>query len=82
MLNLKMPGVLKQAAESVTEEIESLDIIEWARDGDLGSLPDASARAFGHWLAGCWGDWTEDPETTVKNVLEGAVSDWCGGRTF
>lgn len=82
MINLKMPGVLKQTAVSVADEIEALDIIEWARDGDLGSLPDASARAFGRWLDANWGEWTEDLEATVKDVLEGAVVDWCGGRTL
>lgn len=57
-------------------------ILDWALDPELGSLPGMSGRAFTNWLDICWEDWAADPEATVKSVLEGAVSDWCGGRTF
>ena len=56
---------------------------EWALDKETGGqLPDASGRAFAVWLDNNWNEWTEDEEATVKSVLEGAVSDWCGGRSF
>lgn len=57
-------------------------IFSWAADPEHGGLPERSARGFADWLSGCWSDWTEEPETTVKDVLEGAVSAWCGGRSF
>lgn len=59
-------------------------IQEWATgEGPTeGQLPKASGRAFAEWLNNGWNDWTEEGETTVKDVLEGAVSDWCGGRSF
>lgn len=56
--------------------------LAWARDPEHGGLPLESARGFANWLSNCWADWTEDPEATVKDVLEGAVTEWCGGRTF
>jgi hypothetical protein len=56
-------------------------IIAWAEDPELGGLPARSARGFADWISGCWSDWTEEP-VTVKDVLEGAVTDWCGGRVM
>lgn len=55
-------------------------ILGWAMDPDHGGLPQASAKAFANWLDNNWEDWTEEPQTTTKEVLEGAVTDWCGGR--
>lgn len=57
-------------------------IFAWARDPEHGGLPERSARAFADWLSNVWADWTDDEGVTVKAVLEGAVTDWCGGRTF
>lgn len=57
-------------------------VLAWALDPDLGGLPRYSARPFAEWISNVWADWTEDPEVTVAGVLDGAVSDWCGGRTF
>lgn len=54
-------------------------IMDWAADPDHGGLPRASARAFANWLTDNWYDWA-DNEGTVEDVLEGAVTDWCGGR--
>lgn len=59
-------------------------IREWAigMKPTEGQLPGVSAAAFASWLDHMWEDWTGEPERTVKDVLEGAVADWCGGRTF
>jgi len=57
-------------------------ILAWARDPEHGSLPERSARSFADWLSNVWADWTDDEGVTVEAVLQGAVSDWCGGRTF
>jgi hypothetical protein len=57
-------------------------ILSWALDPELGGLPRESAKAFASWLSNVWADWTEEPDTTVKDVLEGAVEDWCGGRVM
>lgn len=54
--------------------------LDWALDPDHGGLPRSSAKAFADWLDNVWDEWTEDPTTTTKDVLEGAVTDWCGGR--
>ena len=56
-------------------------ILAWAQEPDHGGLPERSARAFADWLSGVWADWTEEP-ITVKDVLEGAVTEWCGGRVM
>lgn len=82
MMDLKNKKALAQTAVDAADGIEPLDIILWAQWEDGGGLPDVSARAFGYWLNENWNEWTEDPEATVKSVLEGAVSDWCGGRTI
>lgn len=59
-------------------------IREWAisMHPDHGQLPGASGRAFAEWLNDGWNGWTEEPEFTVQKILEGAVAEWCGGRTF
>ncbi len=54
----------------------------WALDSEQGSLPDLSGRSFANWIVHVWDDWADDPETTALGVLQGAVADWCGGRTF
>lgn len=63
--------------------LESL-IAEWARGTGPteGQLPDVSGRDFASWLDHMWEDWTEEPEVPVQKILEGAVSEWCGGRSF
>lgn len=63
--------------------LESL-IAEWARGTGPteGQLPDVSGRDFASWLDHVWSDWTEEPEASVQKILEGAVSEWCGGRSF
>ena len=54
----------------------------WALDSEQGALPDPSGRSFANWIDHLWNNWAEDPEITVLEVLQGAVSEWCGGRTF
>ena len=63
--------------------LESL-IAEWARGTGAteGQLPDVSGRDFASWLDHVWENWTEEPEVSVQKILEGAVSEWCGGRSF
>lgn len=57
-------------------------IHEWAKSPEHGALPPASARAFSRWLSDAWADWAEEEQATVPEILEGAVSEWCGGRSF
>lgn len=59
-------------------------IREWATRSEEpgGHLPLASARAFSRWLSDAWADWAEEEQATVPEILEGAVSEWCGGRSF
>lgn len=59
-------------------------IREWAisQAPGHGQLPGASGRAFAEWLGNGWADWTEDAGMPVQKILEGAVSEWCGGRSF
>lgn len=59
-------------------------IREWAigPGPSEGQLPGASGRAFAEWLSIEWDDWTEEEDVPVQKILEGAVTEWCGGRTF
>lgn len=60
-------------------------ILDWALDPDHGGLPRYSAAPFANWLSNGWTAWTEEAEeegTTVEQVLQGAVEDWCGGRVM
>lgn len=74
-----------EVLETVLFSVNLAELIqEWAVSmlPDQGQLPGASGRAFAIWLNEQWNDWTEEPETPVQKILEGAVIDWCGGRTF
>lgn len=55
-------------------------ILAWAQDSEYGGLPEPSARGFASWLSNVWVDWTEEEGITVQQLLDGAVTDWCGGR--
>jgi len=80
---LKIPDVRKVLNQpGAATLVDWSQINDWASDPDLGGLPTASARAFATWLNENWDDWTENEEATVKDILEGAVTDWCGGRTM
>lgn len=57
-------------------------VIAWAEDVDHGGLPPESARGFTNWISNVWDDWTEEDGVTVASVLDGAVTDWCGGRVM
>lgn len=49
---------------------------------DEGTLPDYSARPFAAWLHMYWHEFDEGNDTmTNGDVIAGAVTDWCGGRT-
>lgn len=45
-------------------------------------LPDYSAEPFATWLDSTWFEYAEDPEATNRDVIDGALEDWCGGRTW
>lgn len=79
-MDLKTKQLLDLPASET--DVDWTDLLDWARDEEGGQLPRASARHFADWLNAAWNDWTEDEEATVKDVLEGAVTEWCGGRTF
>lgn len=55
---------------------------DWATAGGHGDLPARSAAGFARWLDEAWSDWTDDEEATVESIFQGAVTDWCGGRTL
>lgn len=59
-----------------------LRALEWAEDPEMGALPHESAKAFALWLDETWNDWAEDPGVTVRQIFEGAVEQWCGGRVM
>lgn len=47
-------------------------------------LPDYSARPFSYWLNAAWFAFTEEHRgglLTNRDVIHGAITDWCGGRT-
>lgn len=70
-------------AGSISLTVTAYAIAQWAVAPDGGSLPRESADAFAVWLESAWDDFYEEgDEATVQQVLEGAVSDWCGGRTL
>lgn len=60
--------------------------LEWALDADGGALPRYSAQPFANWIHNAWdnflGEDEENNGVTTRKILEGAVSDWCGGRSF
>jgi len=81
-LNQKEQDRLKESAQAQKGGNKLFHLIRaWALSEDGGALPEYSARPFAGWLFNVWENWTEEPETTVGDVLKGAVSDWCGGRT-
>lgn len=59
-------------------------IREWAigMGPTQGQLPGASGRAFAEWLNHEWEGWTEEEDVKVQKILEDAVTEWCGGRSF
>lgn len=79
----RLKAFLELPCGEVTEDPRLLRFIrDWALDPEHGGLPNVSGQAFAQWLDHVWENWTEDPEIPVKDVLEGAVEDWCGGRSF
>jgi hypothetical protein len=80
-LRLQCGEVLADGGLSI--HLEDL-IAEWATGNGPteGQLPDVSGRDFASWLDHVWETWTEEPEVPVQEILEGAVSEWCGGRSF
>lgn len=58
-------------------------ILDWALNADHGGgLPLMAARPFADWISKVWDDWCEDETATVKDILEGAITDFCGGRVM
>lgn len=56
-------------------------IFAWAQESEYGGLPQHAARPFADWLSNCWSNWTEEP-VKVKDVLDGAITAFCGGRVM
>lgn len=88
MKRIPLKEFLAMKASEVLElpvQLQLDDLIrEWAigQQPDQGQLPGRSASAFATWLDQGWADWTEDEDVTAKDVLLGAVTEWCGGRSF
>lgn len=66
-------------ARTGVRELTSRDIYDWAKD-DAG-LTAPSAKAFSGWMCVVWYDFNEDCDLTNRQVLEGALAEWCGGRS-
>jgi hypothetical protein len=47
---------------------------------DKNELPEESARPFSEWLHGIFTDFNEEGEATNGQVVDGALTAWCGGR--
>lgn len=46
-------------------------------------LPPQSARPFSEWMHSVWFEFaTEGENMTNRDVLDGALEDWCGGRVM
>jgi hypothetical protein len=70
---------LARPVNEAADDIDAEDIRLWAVREDGGDLPPYSARYFADWLDRNLSDFEEG---TVQDVLSGAVTEWCGGRTF
>lgn len=46
-----------------------------------GELPPESAKPFAEWLQHEWYSFNEEGEHTNGEVVAGALTQWCGGRT-
>lgn len=73
--------LLTTPAKEVDKEVYEVTY-DWATAAGHGDLPARSAAGFARWMDESWEDWIEDEEATVLSVLEGAVTDWCGGRVM
>lgn len=80
-INKQTKDLLETPAADLDAEVYEVTY-DWATADGHGDLPARSARGFAMWMDEGWADWTEDPEVTVKDVLESAVTDWCGGRVM
>lgn len=60
--------------ESEDLPLSDAQALEWAR----GFLPEESADPFAEWIMSCWGDWADGSESTVLEVLTGALGHWRG----
>jgi hypothetical protein len=50
---------------------------------DTRELPPESAKPFSEWLHSVWFDFADEDEaetTSNKQVIDGALESWCGGR--
>lgn len=82
MIRLISYSVGRQPASEIADEVEAYDIAQWAEAPGGGGLPVESAQPFGRWLETVWGDFADDDRASVKDVLDGALTQWCGGRTL
>jgi hypothetical protein len=70
---------LARLIDDAAADIDAEDIRRWAVWDDGGALPPYSAQHFADWLDR---NLSEYEEWTVRRVLDGAVTEWCGGRTL
>ncbi|MBD3004595.1 hypothetical protein [Streptomyces sp. 5-10] len=63
------------------QEVDAAMILAYVLDRN--ELPPESARPFADWIHEVWTEFV-NPEESVTNreVIEGALEHWCGGRVF
>lgn len=66
------------------QDVDAQMIFEYVTDTNVNELPAYSARPFANWLEVNWYEFTEETRNgllTNRDVIHGAIVDWCGGRT-
>lgn len=67
---------VREGVQPVTEEM----ILDYIRREN--ELPDYSAVPFAAWINESWFQYSEPETLTNKEVIDGALMDWCGGRSL
>jgi hypothetical protein len=68
------------------EDREGVQVVDQAMILDYvlaeNELPVESAKPFASWLFAYWNDFGSDDDEPVtnKDVIDGALNQWCGGR--
>ncbi|MFH9606915.1 hypothetical protein [Streptomyces sp. NPDC017448] len=60
------------------QEVDHVMIREWVLSEN--ELPPESARPFAEWLHFEWNSFNEDGDCTVRQVIEGGLVHWRGGK--
>lgn len=74
---LAQSGDIEQDEREGVQEVDAQMIFEYVLAEN--ELPAYSARPFSEWLDQNWGEFNEEGENTVGDVIRGALSDWRGG---